>query len=253
MKITILGSGTITPDKERNPSGLCVHAAGLWMVVDMGPGILRRMSEAEIDVRWLDVVLITHFHPDHVSDLVPFLFASNYAYHDQRREQFHLVGPRGLEQFYSGMVSLYGHWIVPTGDRLKIRELDPSGPDSVDFGQVTIRSIPSVHSFPSLSYRIEAEGMSLTVSGDTDVSDGLIQLAQGTDVLISEASFPDGMKVQGHLVPSEAAEIAQLAGAKKLVLTHFYPPCKEQDVVAQAAQVFPGEILKAQDLMIIEV
>ena len=76
MKIVILGSGTITPDKDRNPSGLVVQASDMWMVVDMGPGILRRMSEAEIDVRWIDVLLITHFHPDHISDLVPFLFAS---------------------------------------------------------------------------------------------------------------------------------------------------------------------------------
>jgi ribonuclease BN (tRNA processing enzyme) len=253
MKITILGSGTITPDKDRNPSGIIVQAADLWMLVDMGPGIIRRMAEAEIDARWLDVVLITHFHPDHVSDLVPFLFASNYAYYEQRQEPFHLVGPGGLERFYNGMVSLYGHWIVPTGNRLLIKELDPSERDSVTFGQVTVRSVPSAHSFPSLSYRIETEGASVTVSGDTDMSERLIDLARGTDVLICESSFPEGMKVQGHLIPSEAAEIAKRAGAKKLVLTHFYPPCQEQDIVSQAARVFSGEILKAQDFMTIEV
>ena len=164
-----------------------------------------------------------------------------------------MVGPKGLEHFYNGMVSLYGHWIVPTGNRLVLRELTPLGPDSVDFGNVTVRSIPSAHSFPSLSYRIEAQGASLTVSGDTDMSEDLVRLAQGTDTLICEASFPDGMKVAGHLVPSEAAEIAQRAGAKKLVLTHFYPPCKEADMVGQAAREFSGEILKAEDLMTIEV
>jgi ribonuclease BN (tRNA processing enzyme) len=253
MKVTILGSGTITPDKERNPSGLAIQADGQWMLVDIGPGILRRMTEAEIDARWLDVILITHFHPDHISDLVPFLFASNYAYHEQRQEPFHLAGPKGLEQFYNGMVSLYGHWIVPSGNRLVIKELDPSGPETTGFGRVTVRSMPSAHSFPSLSYSIDAGGVSVTVSGDTDMSERLMELARGTDVLICEASFPDGMKVQGHLVPWEAAEIARKAGAKRLVLTHFYPPCNDQDMVGQAARVFSGEILMAQDLMTIEV
>lgn len=252
MKITILGSGTITPDKDRNPSGLAVRTPDVLILVDMGPGVLRRMTEAQIDARSVDVVLITHFHPDHVSDVVPFLFASNYAYYDQRQEPFHLVGPRGLEHFYQGMVDLYGHWIIPTGDRLLIKELDPSGPDSVSFERTLVRSIPSAHSFPSLSYRIEADGVAVTVSGDTDMSEGLVHLAESTDVLVCEASFPDGMKVPGHLVPSEAAEIAQRAGVRKLVLTHFYPPCAGQDIAGQAARVFSGEVLEAKDLMVIE-
>jgi ribonuclease BN (tRNA processing enzyme) len=253
MRITILGSGTITPDKKRNPSGLAVETSDALIMVDMGPGILRRMTEAEIDVRRVDVALITHFHPDHVSDVVPFLFASNYAYYDQRKEPFHLVGPEGLERFYQGMVGLYGQWIVPTGDRLRIKELDPSGPDSISFGRTEVRSVPSAHSFPSLSYRIEADGSSVTVSGDTDMSEDLAQLAQGTDLLICEASFPDGMKISGHLTPSEAGAIAQRANAKKLALTHFYPPCADQDVVAQAARRFSGEVLQAEDLMVIEI
>ncbi|HMK33512.1 MAG TPA: ribonuclease Z [Desulfomonilaceae bacterium] len=253
MKITILGSGTITPSKNRNPSGLAVQTSEAWLLLDMGPGILRRLAEADIDVRWIDLVLITHFHPDHISDLVPFLFASNYSYHEQRTEPFHVVGPRGLEQFYQGMIHLYGHWIVPSGNRLVLRELDASREDSFVLGSLTVRSTPSAHSFPSLSYRLEADGSVLTVSGDTDYSEDLIQLAQGSDVLICETSFPDDMKVSGHLVPKEAADIAARACAKKLILTHFYPPCEDQDIIAQAAGIFSGEVSKAEDLTIIDV
>ena len=46
---------------------------------------------------------------------------------------------------------------------------------------------------------------------------------------------------------------AARAGAKKLVLTHFYPPCDEVDIVTQAAAFFSGEIVKAKDLMVIQV
>jgi ribonuclease BN (tRNA processing enzyme) len=42
------------------------------------------------------------------------------------------------------------------------------------------------------------------------------------------------------------------AGVGKLVLTHFYPPCEDVDVVQQAAGFFSGEIVKARDLMVIE-
>ncbi len=253
MNITILGSGTATPNLERNASGLAVRAASLCVLVDIGPGILRRLCEAQIDSKWIDAILITHFHPDHVSDLVPFLFASNYEYGQTRKQIFHVVGPTGLKEFYNALVGIYGHWIVPTGNRLLIREVDPRAPDAFRLEEITVHSAPSAHSFPSVSYRVEADGVSVTVSGDTDVSDELVTLAEGTEILVCECSFPDDMKVAGHLTPSEAGSIAARARAKKLVLTHFYPPCDEVDVVKQAAKVFKGEVIKAKDLMVLEV
>ena len=111
--------------------------------------------------------------------------------------------------------------------------------------------VPARHHFPALSYRIEAGGVSVTVSGDTDLSDDLVQLSKNADCLICECSMPDGMKVAGHMVPSEAGSTAQAAGAGKLVLTHMYPPCEDVDVAARAGALFHGEVLKARDLMTI--
>ncbi|MDQ7782665.1 MAG: MBL fold metallo-hydrolase [Desulfomonilaceae bacterium] len=253
MEITVLGSGTVTPSLKRNASGLVVRTSEAWVLVDMGPGTIRRMCEAGIDYRNIDVILVTHFHPDHVSDLVPFLFASNYDYEAVREERFHLVGPTGMEQFYEAQVGMYGDWIVPKGDRLVIREMDARQPDTFEIEGLWIRSRPAAHTFPSLSYRIEADGSSVTVTGDTDVSDDLVHLARGTDLLVCESSMPDDMKVRGHLVPSEAGRIASSARAKRLLLTHFYPPCDEVDVVSQAAAVFSGEIFRAEDLMVLRV
>jgi ribonuclease BN (tRNA processing enzyme) len=129
--------------------------------------------------------------------------------------------------------------------------LDPTLPDNILYEQyrVAVKSTPAMHSFPSLSVRIEAEGKSVTISGDTDYSTGLIDLANGSHTLICECSFPEGLKKEGHLIPSEAGEIAEQAGVSRLVLTHFYPPCHEVDVAGQAASRFSGKILKAEDFM----
>lgn len=253
MEITVLGSGTITSSLRRNASGLAVRTSASWLLVDVGPGTLRRLSEARIDTKWIDVILITHFHPDHVSDLAPFLFASNYEYGETRREPFSLVGPRGLEQFFQGLVGTYGDWIIPKGDRLRVVEMKPDAFDTYSHGEVTIRSAPSAHTFPSLSYRIEADGDSIAVSGDTDVSDNLVALAKNVDVMICEASLPEGLKVKGHLIPAEAGRIADSAAARVLVLTHFYPPCDAVDIVSEAATTFSGKIVRAEDLMVLKV
>jgi ribonuclease BN (tRNA processing enzyme) len=88
-------------------------------------------------------------------------------------------------------------------------------------------------------------------SGDTDESDSLAELARGADLLVCEASNP--FKVPGHLTPAEAGRLAARAGVKRLLLTHFYPPCDTVDVVALATREFGGEIFKAEDGLRVEV
>ncbi len=253
MEIILLGTGTATPTLARNASGLVVRCKGHLILVDIGPGTLRRLCEAHVDSKDIDAIFITHLHPDHVADLVPFLFASNYAYGPLRKEPFLLVGLEGLEQFYEALVGIYDGWIVPTGGRLLVKPLNHSKTEFLDIPGVVVRSAPSAHSAQGLAYRIEADGVSVTISGDTDVCPEIVDLARGTDVFICECSMPEGRKIPGHLVPTEAASMARVAAVKKLVLTHFYPPCDEVDVVAQARPAFSGEIVKAEDLMVIRV
>lgn len=230
-----------------------MEAAGLLIIIDMGPGTMRRMCEAGIDSRLVDAILVTHFHVDHVSDVPAFLFASNYGYDAMREEPFHLIGPQGLEQFYRGLVAVYQDWIVPRGGRLQVSELNARGRDEITLRGVRIVSRPALHHFPALSYRIDAEGAAVTVTGDTDFSNEVVELARGSDVLICESSMPEDRKIPGHMVPSDAARTAALANVKRLVLTHFYPPCEEVDVLEQARPFFSGEIVKAEDLMTFEV
>lgn len=252
MKITILGSGTATPSLERNSSGLFIQTPSLKVIVDMGPGTLRRMCEAHVDYKDIDVIALTHFHPDHVTDFISFLFASNYAYGPMRNEPFHVIGPTGLKQFHNSLVGIFGNWIVPSGNRMLMHEMSATDPDSLEIESVKIRSAPAAHSFPCLSYRIDADETSLTISGDSDVSENLIELAQGSNTLVCECSMPDNMKINGHMTPSEAGAIAAQASVIRLILTHFYPPCDEVDVVSAAQTEFDGTILKAQDLMTLE-
>jgi ribonuclease BN (tRNA processing enzyme) len=252
MKITILGSGTGTPQLARNSSGLYIQSSKVKAIVDMGAGTLRRMCEAKIDYREIDLIALTHFHPDHITDFISFLFASNYAYGLKRTDLINVIGPNGLKQFYESLVQIFGHWVVPSDNRLRITEMSATELDIFEMDGIRIRSAASIHSFPALSYRIEADNVSLSISGDTDFSENLINLARDSNILICECSMPDSMKIQGHMTPSEAGTLGTQASVKQLILTHFYPPCDEVDVLSAARSNFTGPILKAEDLMTIE-
>lgn len=249
MEIIILGSGTATPQLKRNASGVLIKGSVATILVDMGPGTLRRLCEAQVDYKEIDAIVITHFHPDHVSDLAPFLFAHNYAFGDMRTIPFFLLGPEGLEHLYQGLVTIYGSWIIPSMDRLQIRELKANGNDKFLLDGLEIVSTPAEHSRPCISVKINDLGKSITVSGDTNFSENLVMLARETDIFVCECSMPDEKPFGGHSTPSIAARMATMADAKQLVLTHFYPPCDEIDVVAQAAVFYSGPIVKSEDLL----
>jgi ribonuclease BN (tRNA processing enzyme) len=106
------------------------------------------------------------------------------------------------------------------------------------------------HGPESLAYRItDAHGKTVVYSGDSDVCDGLTAIAANADLMICESAFPDDQKVEGHLTPALAGEIAQAANVKRLVLTHFYPACEDADIENQCRSTYNGRIILARDLM----
>ena len=245
MELTVIGSGTGVPSLRRGSPSLAVKAAGRLLVLDLGAGSLRAMLQWGLNFNQIDILALSHRHPDHVGDLVPFLFATRYALGYTRQEPFWLLAARGFADFLARLREAFDHWVEPPEGLMNLRELSPEGPDALEWEGLTVKSAPTNHTEGSLAFRIEAGSRSLVYSGDTDTSDSLVALARGADLLVLEAANP--FKVPGHLTPGEAGRLAARAGVRLLLLTHFYPPCDEVDVVALAEQEFAGEIIKAED------
>ena len=245
MELIVIGSGTGVPSLRRGSPSLAVKAAGRLLVLDLGAGSLRAMLNWGLNFNQIDILALSHRHPDHVGDVVPFLFATRYALGYTRQEPFWLLAARGFADFLARLREAFDHWVEPPEGLMNLRELAPEGPDAVEWDGLTVKSAPTNHTEGSLAFRIEAGSRSLVYSGDTDESDSLVALAQGADLLVLEAANP--VKIPGHLTPGEAGRLAARAGVRRLLLTHFYPPCDEVDVVALAEQEFAGEIIKAED------
>lgn len=251
MELIVIGSGTGVPSTRRGSPAYAVQAAGRLLVMDLGPGALRALVRHGLNFSDIDLLALTHLHPDHVADLVPFFFATRYSLGYTRQKPFKLLVARGFQEFYGHLRAAFNQWVEPPPGLLDLQELSPSEPVTLSWEGLTIQSAPVNHTPASLAYRVEWEGRSLVYSGDTDESDSLVALARGADLLVLEASNP--FKVPGHLTPSEAGRLAAQAQVKRLVLTHFYPPCDEVDVGALAAQEFSGEIIRAEDGLRVQV
>jgi ribonuclease BN (tRNA processing enzyme) len=84
-------------------------------------------------------------------------------------------------------------------------------------------------------------------TGDTGVSDALGAWATGCDLLLAECSLPDTMAIREHLTPRQAGQLAAQAVARRLVLTHFYPPVDVVDILGDVAENYTGPTVLATD------
>jgi len=253
FKVTILGSGTIVPSLQRSACSVLIQCDSNRLLLDAGPGTMRRLLHTGTTIFDLTHVLASHFHPDHVAELVPLLFGTKYPDPTLQKHPLTLIGGHGLNTFYQDLQKVFGNWMNPARQWLRLMEL-PNTNNQNDFGSFELHAAPMTHKPESLAYRIQlSDGRSVVYSGDTDYNDALISLAHKTDLLICECSTPDDMKLPGHLTPSLAGSIAAKAEAKKLILTHLYPACEAVDLITQTRKTYEGPVVVAEDLMNVEV
>lgn len=249
MKITILGSGTAIPSLERNSAGILLQHGGVNTLFDCGYGTVHQLLRLGLTYHDIDRIFFTHNHPDHVCDLIIFLFSSRYP-EDPRRKDLEIVAAPGFKAFFDGMMGAFKHWLIPDTYKVNIVEQDE---DTKEYDGLTVASRKTSHIELSRGYRITgSSGAILAISGDTDYCSNVIALGRAADLLILECSFPDTMKVKGHLTPTEAGKLARESGCKKLCLTHFYPPCDPEEIRKACAREYTGELLLAHDLLKIE-
>jgi ribonuclease BN (tRNA processing enzyme) len=254
ITVTVLGSGTCVPSLERSACALLLETGGLRLLLDAGPGTMRRLLEHGVRVFEVTHLLLSHFHPDHSGELVPFLFANKYPDSRLRQTPLTLGGGKGLRRFFRALQGAYGTWIDLGSAMRPLMEWDGPGGDACQFGPVGLTTAPMAHNPESLAYRVTGPGGgSVVYSGDTDLTDALVSLARDADLLVCEAAFPDALKVPGHLTPSEAGRIAAQAGVRRLMLTHFYPECAQADLAAECRRTYPGPLILAHDLLTVVV
>ena len=136
---------------------------------------------------------------------------------------------------------------------------------------VTAAEVPHGAAAPSYAYRIDTAGGSVVFSGDTTMSDALVELATGADVLVHEVVSIDGAAaimerldpgngellrhiIGAHTPPGDVGRVAARAGVERLVLTHFVPTGlpefdRPELWLAAVRPQFAGEIIVGRDLL----
>lgn len=224
MNLTLLGTGTCAPSARRASPGLYLEVGGDHLLIDPGPGSLRRLAAIGVDYRAIDVVAVTHRHLDHTLDLLHLFFALMAADRSPgggRTRPLTLLGFPGFREFVERLGQAYGDWVAPAGHSRPLLELAPGARFDRPGWRLTTEAMQ--HLPESLGFRIDADGAALAYTGDTEYCAGAVALARAADLLVSECSAPDDAPRPRHLTPAGVARIVRESGARHVVLVHLDP------------------------------
>jgi ribonuclease Z len=247
IEVTLLGTGVGIPHSGRAQAGLLLKAEKP-LLFDCGAGVLLRLAEAEVSSLEIGSVILTHLHLDHVSDLLP-LAKARWLLGERKMAVY---GPEGTEGWVDRVRALY-----PYLEELDVSVTTVRPGDEFALSGFEIRAGEAVHSLPALGYRIESETKTIVYSGDTEPAPSMRGLAEGSDLLIHECSFPEPYVVTNHSTPRRLGLAFSGAGVKRIVLTHLYPQTigHEAEMVRDVLlAIGPGvEVDVGRDLQEIEI
>ena len=243
MQLTVIGCSGSFPGPDSPASCYLLEAEGFQLVMDMGNGALGVLQQYT-GLFEVDAVCLSHLHADHCVDLGGYWVARQYA-PGGARPPIPVYGPAGMVERVAGVLQGSGETEgTSVRDRFDVRDLTVG---TWEIGPFRVTTEHMNHPVETFGFRVEHAGWTVAYSADTGQTDALVRLAEGVDVLLSEASFQDSKDNPPdlHLTARQAGEHAARAGAGHLVLTHLVPWYDRERSLAEAAASFCGPLSAA--------
>lgn len=272
-RLVLLGTGGgPRPRKNSAATAQVILVNESAYVIDCGDGVARQLAFAGVPLATLRHIFITHHHSDHNADYGNLMWL---AWTAGLRTRVDTWGPPPLENMTRLFLEMNGQEIdtriadegrVPLEPLVHAHELREAGvvmeDENVKVTSALVNHPPVV---PAFGYRFDTADRSIVISGDTTPSENLAKLAEGADVLVHEAMnaqavermrIPPALKrsiLSHHTSAEDAGRLAQSAGVKLLVLSHFVPPddntITDQMWIDAARTHFAGRVIVGKDLL----
>ncbi len=273
IDVTLLGTGSPMVDPNRAGPATLVTAGQQTFLVDCGRGVLMRAAAAGAQAPGLTALLLTHLHSDHITDLSDVITSRWIG--TLGPNPLPIIGPPGTRAVVDATLAalapdisyrIHHHPDITEPPAIEVHEYTEG--QVWDSNGVRITVAPTDHRpvEPTIAFRIEYDGASVVLAGDTVPCPTLDELSKGADALVHTVIRKDLVEkmpaqrirdiLDYHSSVEQAAATAARAGVGTLVLTHYVPalvPGQEDQWRALAAGEFDGRVELGDDLLRISV
>ena len=257
MTLTVLGASASCPDANDACSGYLVRQGETALLLDCGTGTIATLRR-EIDFGQLTAILISHFHPDHFLDLIPMRYGLRYAVRTDRDAgpiRPRLLVPPGGHAYLADLGTALRQNPGFFSEAFRLEEYNPA--TTIDLDGITISFQRTTHDEPTWAMALTGrDGARLVYTADTKESAEVERLAAGADLLLCESTYPSGADTDGsghHLSSRQAGDLARRAGARRLMLTHFWPGIPRQRFLDDAERAFGAPAILARPGLVVPV
>jgi ribonuclease BN (tRNA processing enzyme) len=272
-KIVMLGTGTPIPDANRASASVAVIHKGQAYLFDIGAGAVHNATRAryKYDIPSLYpsqicCLFVTHMHSDHTLDYSELAYTLWW----RRPSRLQAFGPPGLQEMTDGMHAMMAPDLRtriassqpvanPEGYKVDVTELADGFVFEQDDLRIEAFEVDHGDIKPAFGYRIDTSDRSIVISGDTAMSDRLLEMSRGVDVLVHEVISDSGLARnseafqayhrQSHTPASDLGRLASEARPGLLVLYHgLYYGVPEARILEEVKAAYDGPVVLANDL-----
>ncbi len=276
FRVTLLGTGTPRPDPQRFGPATLVEVGNQKLLFDAGRGVPIRLSQLRMPLARVDVLFLTHYHSDHVSGIPDLWLTAWLPGGGGRKQPWRVIGPTGAKELMANLERAYAadvririadQQLPPEGATVRTEEFAADGVVYERDGvRVTAFEVDHGEAIkPAYGYRVDYQGKSVLLSGDTRFSENVIRHGMGVDLLVhavagAKPELLDNPVVRRildhHTLPPEAATVFTRTKPKLAVYTHIVlqrtdtvPPPTIEEIVAETRKTYSGPLQAGEDLM----
>lgn len=249
-ELVFLGTSNAIPDEKHENTHMVLVGSERVILIDCAGSPMVRLHQARVDPLRVTDLILTHFHPDHVSGVPSFLMDSWLL---GRQQPLNIYGLDYTLEHLEKMMELFGwnSWfgLYPVYfHAVSEQEMSCSFSDA----ELSVFASPVKHLIPTIGLRIELhqDHKVLAYSSDTEPCPQVVRLAAGASVLVHEATGA----AAGHSTAAQAGAIARDAKVSSLYLIHYHAGDEYQteQMVSEARARFSGPVIVAEDFMRVE-
>ena len=273
FRVTLLGTGAPPPRLDRFGPSTLVEVGGEKLLFDAGRGALQRLFQLGIPFGEITAMFLTHHHSDHVVGFTDLWLTGWIGMPwGKRNVPLKVWGPEGTNQMaehlplaFATDIRVRSHSYPAEGVKLESTEIEEGVVyESGDIRVTTFKVDHGGEELDAFGYRIDFQGRSAVLSGDTTFNENLIAHSQNVDLLVHEVQHGMGQGVQranlerirrNHTIPEDAGVVFTRTKPKLAAYTHLllFGEATPADLIPATRDTYDGPLVVGKDLMQFEI